>query len=247
MTTLDEGSTSDVRQARGTYGQPPEAGLARDLSELARELQAEPSMESLLQRIVEAAIAEVEPAEHVGISEILRKEVLTRAASSPLVHQLDELQYRLEDGPCLTALREQRTVRTDDLTAEERWPRFAPAAAERGMRSMLSVQLFVEGDNLGALNLYATTPGAFDDQDESTAMLLAAHAAVAMKDTKVESELRAALETRDLIGQAKGILMERFKIDKRRAFDLLVTASQHSHRKLYEVADELTRTGDLSI
>lgn len=247
MTVQDEKPSAEVRQARGTNGQPPDAGLARDLSELARELQAVPSMESLLQRIVEAALAEIGPAEHVGISEILRKDVRTRAASGRLVHQLDELQYRLEDGPCLSSLREERTVRTDDLEVEQRWPRFAPAAAEHGMRSMLSVQLFVEGDNLGALNLYATVPGAFDERDESTAMLLAAHAAVAMKDTKVEAELRTALETRDLIGQAKGILMERFKIDERQAFDLLVTASQHAHRKLHDVADELARTGDLSI
>lgn len=245
MTARDE--AHDVRQPWGASVQVPGAGLARDLSNLAREMQAEHSMEALLQRVVEAAVTEVDPAEHAGISEIIHKEVSTCAATGPLVHKIDDLQYRLEDGPCLTSLRDERTVRTDDLQREPRWPRFAPAAAEYGVRSMLSVQLFVEGDNLGALNLYASAPGAFDDEHESTAMMLAAHAAVAMKDTRVEAELRAAIETRDVIGQAKGILMERFKISQDEAFSLLVAASQYTHRKLHDIADELARTGDLPL
>lgn len=91
---------------------------------------------------------------------------------------------------------------------------------------------------------YASTPHAFDRHHESTAMMLAAHAAVAMKGSKVQNQLRTALETRDIIGQAKGILMEGFKIGDGYAFDLLVTVSQHTHRKLSEIADERTRTGD---
>jgi GAF domain-containing protein len=188
MATRDLDPTPDVRQARGTSGQAPDAGLARDLSELAREMQAERSMETLLQRIVEAAVAEIDAAAHAGISEIDRTQVRTRAATGPLVHLIDDLQYRIEDGPCLTSLRDEHTVRTDDLLRERRWPLFAQAAAEQGVRSMLSVQLFVEGDNLGALNLYSSAPNAFDDDDESTAMMLAAHAAVAMKGSKVEAE-----------------------------------------------------------
>lgn len=242
----EDDSTPDVRQARGTRGQDPEAGLARDLSELARRMQADPSLEVLLQRIVEAAVAEIDPAEYAGISEITGKRVQTRAGTGPLVRAIDELQYRLEEGPCLTSLREQATVRVDDPRHETRWPRFVIAAADAGMLSMLSVQLFVEGDNLGALNLYATRPRAFEDEHESTAMLLAAHAAVAMKGSQVETGLRTALATRDVIGQAKGILMERYKINQTVAFDLLVAASQHAHRKLHEVAEELATTGELA-
>lgn len=246
-TREDEQREPDVRQARGTAGQAPEPGLARDLSELARELQAEPSMRALLQHIVEAAVDEIDPAEHAGISEIDGKRVHTRAATAPLVRRIDDLQYRVEDGPCLTSLRTEHTVRTDDLLHEIRWPLFAAAAAQHGVRSMLSVQLFVEDDNLGALNLYATAPNAFDRHHESTAMMLAAHAAIAMKGSKVQTQLRTALQTRDVIGQAKGILMERFKINHGEAFDLLVAASQHTHRKLTDIADELSRTGDLPI
>jgi GAF domain-containing protein len=110
---------------------------------------------------------------------------------------------------------------------------------------MLSVQLFVEDDNLGALNLYAESPGSFDESDENVAMLLAAHAAIAIKGGRVEGNLRSALDRRDVIGQAKGILMERYKIDDSQAFDLLVVASQQTHRKLRDIAEELARSGEL--
>jgi hypothetical protein len=108
---------------------------------------------------------------------------------------------------------------------------------------MLSFQLFVEGDNLGALNLYATVPDAFTDDDESVGLLLAA--AIAMKATRNDINLRAALVNRDIIGQAKGILMERLKVDQVEAFGLLSQASKRSNRKLIAIAEELTLTGDL--
>jgi GAF domain-containing protein len=235
-----------LRLPAGTRGQPAQAGLARDLSELARELQADPSTVSLLERIVHAAVSEVPGAQHAGISEILGRQIVTRAGSDDLVREVDELQYRTGEGPCLTSLHEQITVRCDDLTREERWPQFAPLAVAQGVRSLLSVQLFVADDNLGALNLYADEPGAFSDDDESVAMLLAAHAAVAMKDSYVQTNLRRALETRDVIGQAKGVLMERYKISQGEAFDLLVLASQRTHIKLHDLAEKLAETGELT-
>jgi GAF domain-containing protein len=234
-----------VRQARGSSGQLAEAGLARELSELARELQAEPALESVLQRIVEAGVREIAAADFAGLSEIDHDRVHTRASTHPVAQQLDEIQYRLGHGPCLTSLRDEVTVRSDDLSTETRWPDFAAAAVENGVRSMLSVQLFVEGDNLGALNLYATVPNAFDDDAESVGILLASHAAIRLKESLVQANLRTALATRDLIGQAKGILMERYKINSLAAFDLLVVASQRTHRKLHTIAEELTATGEL--
>lgn len=204
-------------------------------------------MEDLLTRIVHAAVAEVGPAEHAGITEFgPRRRLLTRVASSEVIRRLEELQYAFGEGPCLTSAREEVTVRCDDLAEEPRWPRFAAAAVDVGVRSMLSVQLFVEEDCLGALNLYASSPGAFTDADESIAMLLATHAALAMQRSTKETNLVIALESRDLIGQAKGILMERYKIDAVEAFDLLVMASQGAGRKLRHIAEELATTGDFS-
>jgi GAF domain-containing protein len=231
--------------ARGSGGDLPDPGLARDLSDLARRMQADTSMESLLVSIVDAAVREVEGAEYAGISEILGRQVNTRAASDPLVSRIDALQYDAGEGPCLTSLREQVTVRSADLEVDDRWPGFASAAADIGVRSMLAVQLYVEGDNLGALNMYAGAPGAFTPDDETVALLLAAHAAVAIQGSRNEHNLQRALDHRDVIGQAKGILMERYKVDHLTAFHLLNIASQRTNRKLYDVAEDLAATGEV--
>jgi hypothetical protein len=110
---------------------------------------------------------------------------------------------------------------------------------------MLSFQLYVEGDNLGALNLYSRRPNAFDDESEHVGLLFASHAAIAFSDARKVEQLQHGLITRDLIGQAKGILMERFKITSAQAFTLLVRVSQHTNRKLRDVAKELANTGQL--
>jgi GAF domain-containing protein len=234
------------RQARTSRDEPIDPGIARNLSELARSMQAEDDPAALLRLIVKAAVTEIDGADHAGISLVTKAGVRSEAASSELVPEIDEIQYAVDDGPCLRSLREQITVRSDDLHDEPRWPRFAHEAAERGVRSVLSVQLFVDGDNLGALNLYAEKPSSFTAADENVALLFASHAAVAMVDSRRIGHLRLALESRDVIGQAKGILMERFKIRAPQAFGMLVAVSQHTQRKLQVVAEELAATGELA-
>jgi GAF domain-containing protein len=234
----------DIRQALDSSGEGIEDGLARQLSELARQMQAEPDMPALLQRITEAAVLEIDGAEYACISLVEGGVVRPQAATDDLVKRVDSRESELNEGPCITSLREEVTVRSDDFEKEERWPRFVAAAMEEGIRSMLAVQLFVEADNLGALNIYATQPDAFTEHDETIAMLLAVHAAIAMTASMTESNLRTALDSRDTIGQAKGILMERYKISSIEAFHLLVVASQRTHRKLRDLADTLTTTGE---
>jgi ANTAR domain-containing protein len=112
---------------------------------------------------------------------------------------------------------------------------------------MLSFQLYVVGDNLGALNLYSREPAAFDDESEHVGLLFASHATVAMAGAQRNEQLNRALGTRDLIGQAKGILMERHKLTAEQAFMLLVRASQASHMKLRDIAEQLTTMGELPI
>jgi GAF domain-containing protein len=143
----------------------------------------------------------------------------------------------------LDAAFEQQTVRVADMASEDRWPEFARQASEAGAASMLSLQLYVEGDNLGALNLYSRTPGAFDDESEQVGLLFASHAAVAYAGVRKEAQLAKAVASRDLIGQAKGILMERYKISAERAFLVLTRVSQNTNRKLNDIATELARTG----
>jgi GAF domain-containing protein len=233
-----------ARQAVGSTGNAIEFGLARQLGELAREMQAEPDMTSLLQRITETARNEIDGAEYVCISYVDGPLVTTRAVTDEKVRHIDERQSQLGEGPCLSSLREQITVRSDDFEKEQRWPSFVAATLRDGIRSMLSVQLFVDAESLGALNMYSTKPDAFADHDESIAMLLALHAAIAMQGSTRQSNLRTALESRDVIGQAKGILMERYKISAIEAFNLLIVASQRTHLKLRDIADALAATGD---
>lgn len=224
----------------------PNEDLADRLVELARGLQQHHDVDRTLQGIVEAAVGTVPGAQHASISAILRRrEVRTRAATSDLARTVDQVQYELQQGPCLDALYELQTVRLPDLCEDQRWPLFSKRAHELGVGSMLAVRLFVEGDDLGALNLMSEQPEVFDAEAEHVALMFAAHAAVAMSGAEEQAQLRRALGTRDLVGQAKGILVERFKITGDQAFRLLVQASQGTNRKLHEVAEDLVMTGEL--
>jgi hypothetical protein len=124
--------------------------------------------------------------------------------------------------------------------------KFAPRAAQVGAGSMLSFQLWVEGDNLGALNLYGHEPNSFTEESEHVGLLFVSHASVAMAGAQKYDQMMAGLATRDLIGQAKGMLMERYKIDAQKAFALLVRASQHRNMKLRALATELTDSGRIA-
>ncbi|MDQ2813248.1 MAG: GAF and ANTAR domain-containing protein [Actinomycetota bacterium] len=234
-----------VRQAVGSAGQRPEAGVGRRLSELSREMQADLTDEALLRHIVTAAVAEVPGTQHAAITLVTGGEFSTPSASGDLARRVDQLQYEASEGPCLDAARRHETVRCDDMRAEARWPRFAGKAAEAGVLSMLSFQLFVEDETFGALNLYSGQAGAFSPESESTGMLLASHAALAITAARTQAGLLIAIDSRDLIGQAKGILIERYKISGVEAFGLLVASSQAVNRKLRDVADHLVSTGEL--
>ena len=165
--------------------------------------------------------------------------------SSELPELVDALQMETGEGPCLDAAYEHQTVRVPDMASEERWPKFSAAALKLGAASMLSFQLYVDGDNLGALNLYGRTAHCFDEESEHVGLLFASHAAIAFADAEKVRHLNLALVRRDLIGQAKGILMERFKLTPEQAFRTLVRVSQDNNRKLFDVAEELSQSGRL--
>lgn len=221
-------------------------GLADQLGELARELQQDTDFEQTLDTIVAAAVDLIPGTVAASISVVEhRQKIRARAHSSDLPVRVDRLQEETGEGPCLDAIWHQRTVRVPDFAHEDRWPTFAPAAAAVGAVSMLSFQLYVEDDTLGALNLFGAEPGAFGGESEEIGLLVAAHAAVAFSDAQQISNLEAALATRDVIGRAKGILMERYKVTDQQAFLLLSAASSRTHLKLHEVAEQLATTGAL--
>ncbi len=219
--------------------------LGEVMGQVARSLQQEHGdVEATLQTITATAVGAVPGAEECTISYVTgRRSIETRASTGDLPRQIDEMQDRIKEGPCLDSVWEQRTVRIDDMRDEPRWPRFAAEAVELGVLSSLSFQLFVQGDNLGALNLYAREPHAFGEESEDVGLVLSAHAAVALAGAQQEQHLRRAVDNRDLIGQAKGILMERYKLTADQAFQLLARASQQTNRKLVDIAEELTQTG----
>jgi GAF domain-containing protein len=222
--------------------------LAEVLGDLARTLQDEQDVDRLLNDIAVAAVDTVPGAEHAGLMVVeARRNVTTRAATAALVIQVDQAQYRTGQGPCLNAMYEQHTVRLSDMATDSRWPDFSREALASGVRSMLSFQLYVIRDNLGALNLYSSRVAAFTDESEQVGLLFAAHAAVAMAGARRQENLVRALTLRDLFGQAKGILIERHKVTGDQAFGLLVRASQHTNTKLADVAGYLVETGELLI
>jgi GAF domain-containing protein len=214
-----------------------EPDLARVLSVVARTLQAERSLEDTLRAIVVSAIDTIPGAEHVGITAVQQKRLVqTVASTDELVGTVDKAQYELGEGPCLDAVWTHATFRVDDLTTDDRWPAFGPAALELGVRSILAFQLYVVGGDLGALNVYSVEPYAFDDEAQHVGQLFATHAAVAMAESRRERQLSEAISSRDLIGQAKGILMQRHRVSGEQAFQILIKASQDSNIKLREVA-----------
>jgi GAF domain-containing protein len=221
--------------------------LAQVLGDLAIEMQAQTGTESTLHAIVKGAVDIVPGARWAGISMIDGREVRPQGPSDPLVVELDELQTSLNEGPCLSALREHQTVLIDDMATETRWPRFTKAALERGARSLLSFQLFVRSENLGALNLYAGEARAFGDESIIVGEVLAQHASVALVGAATETHFHAAVISRDIIGQAKGILMHRDNLTGLQAFAALVRASQETNVKLIDVARWLTAEQEGSI
>lgn len=218
------------------------------LAGFARRLAAEDGLEELFEHVVEASVGRIDGAEQAGVTILAGRSATTPVATDPLVHDIDRLQYLTGEGPCLSAaLDHQPVVRVEDLSRDRRWPEFSAAVADLGVRSMLSLQLYTDAETIGALNLYATAPDAFHDESVRAGTLLAAHAAVAAVGIARSGNLRIALVSRDVIGQAKGILMERYKVTPDQAFDLLIAASQQAHRKLRDVAAELTATGEFAL
>lgn len=214
----------------------PRPELAQLFGDLAIGLQNESGTEATLKAITEGAVNLVPGAWGCGISMVEGRKITPEAPTNPIVAELDQLQSSLDEGPCLSALREEHTVQIEDMATEIRWPRFARAALGRGVRSMLSFRLFVTDDTLGALNLFSDHSAAFDEESQLVGAVLAQHASIAMIGVAAEAQFDRALASRDLIGQAKGILMCREHLTGLQAFALLLKTSQNANIKLVEIA-----------
>lgn len=226
--------------------------VERNLAEVARALFATGTVEGSLELTVELAVATVDGCDAAGIFLLRGGQVVTAAASLPIVVELDQQQFANDEGPCLDAVAGRGMTYATDLDDDDRWPSFGPAAARAGIRSALAVRL--SDQPVSALNLYAHMPDAFGATDRAKAILFATLAGAALDAAEVRagdesrlSNLHEALLTRELIGQAQGILIEREHITGDKAFDVLRRASQHLNVKVREIARTLVETGEAPV
>ena len=217
--------------------------LAMRMAELARTAAAPRSVEDVLSDVSTAALEPIPGADTAGVLLIGKGGKWDSVGgTSDLPHLLDELQMKFNEGPCVEAALDEVIVRTEDFRSEDRWPQYSPAVVELGVLSGVSFKLYTANRTAGALNLFAFKPNAFDGEAETFGIVLAAHAAAAILASREGEELQSALSTRDRIGQAKGIIMERYDVDDIRAFEILRKLSQDSNTRLADIAQRVIET-----
>lgn len=220
--------------------------IARAMQELASLLVSEESVETTLTRIAELARATIPGCHAAGVTVIQDNRYVTVAWTDGRTLAVDEEQYTRDQGPCLEAMRIQEIIRTATEDAEQRWPEFAAAARANGIKSFLAAPLVVNGESLGALNIYSHDRDGFDRLDDALVAMFAAQATVALANVQVyaqavtlSAQLRQALVSRAPIEQAKGILVARHGYSDDEAFDVLRRLSQTRNTKLRDVAVDL--------
>jgi ANTAR domain/GAF domain len=235
-----------------TTGELSPVELTTMFAGIGARLAAKHERDAVLQLVTELAVRQVPGAEYAGITVGREgRRFRTIAPTDDLVHQIDQIQYDLHHGPCVDAILEDTSFVTGDLRTDSRWPDFGPRAVETtGVLSMLSLRLYDENDGglIAGLNMYSRRPNAFSESSLTVAVLLATHGALAVgkaaAQVKVDN-LMIALEHSREIGIAMGILMATERVTRDQAFDLLRIVSQHTHRKVSDLAAEVTETGAL--
>lgn len=224
---------------------PSNHDLAMRMAELARVVATPRRAEDILAEVTTAAVQLIEGVDTAGILLISKGgQFESVAVTDELPHELDELQHTLKEGPCIEAASasDYDVVRTDDFREETRWPAYSAAVRELGVLSGLSFRLYTHERTAGALNLFGYHPTTWDAERVTIGSVLAAHAAAAIMSNRQSENLRSAVASRDRIGQAKGIIMERCDVDDVRAFDMLRRLSQESNTSLVEIAQRVIDT-----
>ena len=234
---MDDNGTVTVNDPSGV-----EATHLR-IAELVQALHSRPDADSdtVLDELVEHAAVEIPGAQYAGITVTRNaKHIDTPAATHKWPILLDEIQQRHREGPCLTAAWEEKIIHVADLETDERFPLYRQDALERTpIRSVMAFQLFIADETMGALNVYAETAHVFDQMSKDVGRVFAAHSSVAWNAARREEQFKRALASRDTIGQAKGMIMERYGVDAVQAFEVLRKLSQDSNVPLIHVATEL--------
>jgi hypothetical protein len=252
----DAASAARVQATKRRQAATPPTALAMVFAEIAQHLYEADTFEEVLSRIAQATVSTVVGCQLASVT--LREDGAFRTVASThaAATEVDQAQYQTSEGPCLDAV-------DDDIVyapafPDNRWPRLGSRPIESGVHSAVSYQLataapLTDASLGGSLNSYANSPHAFDVQAREIGLVLAAHASVAARTVRERTaleqlgcQLHEALSSRDVIGQAKGILMERLRITSEEAFDALRRASQRLNLKLREIAQKLAETGEFA-
>jgi GAF domain-containing protein len=222
-----------------------DSGAVADVfARLAVELHESAGVEETVQAVVEFALQALN-CSHAGVALAARGRPEVPAVTDPVVGEIYRWQMQGGQGPLVESMREHSTLLIRDTVTDSRWPDWSTKVLSLGVRSVLDVPLTTGAGTVGVLGLYSATPDAFGVDDEAIAHILARHASIAVATARKEASLAAAVDARKLVGQAMGILMERYDIDSDRAFAILRRYSQDTNTKLRDVANQLINTRQL--
>jgi len=215
----------------------------RRIAQVVQDLYGRPDTDSdtVIAELAEHAALEIPGSQYAGVTVTRNgKHIDTPATTHKWPLLLDEIQQRHREGPCLTAAWEEKTVHLANMETDERFPLYArDALVETPIRSVMAFQLWIAGETMGALNVYAETANAFSEETRAIGLVFAAHSSVAWNAARRDEQFKKALSSRDVIGQAKGMLMERYGVNAIQAFDLLRKLSQDSNTPLISIATDL--------
>jgi GAF domain-containing protein len=213
------------------------------MAELARSVAAPRDIDDVLSGVTAATVELLTGADTAGVLLVSKGGTFeSLSGTSELIYEVDRLQEKHNAGPCVEAAINELVVRTEDFETETRWPQYSREVCKLGVRSSISFKLYTGDRTAGALNVFSRRPNSFDADSEVIGSILAAHAAAAILASRESQQLQAALLSRDLIGQAKGMLMERFQVDAVGAFEMLRKLSQQMNVRLAEIARRIVDT-----
>ena len=235
-----------VEQAAERRSAEEEEDLRESLAGLSRLAADRLPLEDLLTQVATYAVQAIPGADGAGLTLLEEDRADTIVATAPFVTEVDDIQYGMEQGPCISAAREGQTVMSDSLGGDPRWPRFGGRVARLGVHSVVSLPLITPDGVVGAMNVYAHDKNVFDDRAAELGQIFAAPAAIAVHNAHVlaqtrrlANKLQSALEVRGVIDRAVGIVMSRSGSTEHEALERLRSLSQHEHRKLAEVASQI--------
>ena len=218
--------------------------LASSMARIATELQREPTEALTVRSVVGRALEVVPSADWASLTVRGRRgKMTTLGATHEIARRADELQYSLDEGPCVDSVEDHRSYNSGSVRHDERWPRWGAQAAELGVGSLLALLVHAGEEPTCALNLYSRREHAFEDSEFDLAMLYAVHSAHALSKARLVSGLEVAVESRHVIGMAQGIVMERFGLSVEQAFNLLRRLSSTTNTRVHDVAESIVETG----